>query len=104
MSAAQAAVFSALGDPTRLEILSLVGEGSRNTATTISGSVGVSRPAVIKHLSVLEGVGLVTRSKEGRNVHFSVSADDLNASADWLKDRSRQWADRLVRLKELAET
>jgi DNA-binding transcriptional ArsR family regulator len=99
----QSRVFAALGDPTRLDVLSLVGEADGPTATVLAGQVGVSRPAVIKHLKVLEGAGLVTRRKEGRDVRFQVQAETMEATAGWLEERAAAWTDHLTALKQLAE-
>lgn len=99
----QSRVFAALGDPTRLGVLSLVGESDGPTATVIAGHVGVSRPAVIKHLKVLEEVGLVSREKVGRDVRFRVESATLEQSAGWLEKRSASWAAQLESLRGLAE-
>ncbi len=99
----QSRVFAALGDPTRLGVLSLVGETDGPTATVLAGQVGVSRPAVIKHLKVLEGAGLVSRTKEGRDVRFRVEATTMEATAEWLEKRAAAWANQLAALKHLAE-
>lgn len=99
----QSGIFAALGDPTRLNVLSLVGESDGPTATVLAGRVGVSRPAVIKHLKVLEGAGLVSRDKEGREVRFRTRPEPLRSSAAWLDQRAGAWADQLDSLKRLAE-
>lgn len=99
----QSRVFAALGDPTRLGVLSLVGESDGPTATVIAGQVGVSRPAVIKHLKVLEEVGLVTRQKVGRDVRFKVESSKMEQSAGWLEMRAASWTAQLESLKRLAE-
>lgn len=99
----QSEVFSALGDPTRLNVLSLVGESDGPTATALAGRVGVSRPAVVKHLKVLEGAGLVTREKQGRDVRFHVDSSTLETTASWLEERAAAWVVQLDSLKQLAE-
>lgn len=99
----QSRVFAALGDPTRLGVFSLVGETDGPTATVIAGQVGVSRPAVIKHLRVLEGAGLVTREKQGRDVRFRIDQAAMEESADWLEKRAAAWGNQLQALKQLAE-
>ncbi|MDQ5895159.1 MAG: hypothetical protein QG596_1420 [Actinomycetota bacterium] len=99
----QSEVFAALGDPTRLNVLSLVGESDGPTATALAGRVGVSRPAVVKHLKVLEGAGLVTREKQGRDVRFHIESSTLETTATWLEERAAAWADQLKSLKQLAE-
>lgn len=100
----QSRIFAALGDPTRLNVFSLIGESDGPTATVLAGQVGVSRPAVIKHLKVLEGAGLVTREKQGRAVRFQVEAETMEASAIWLERRAAAWGDQLRSLKQIAES
>ena len=100
----QSRFFAALGDPTRLGVLSLVGETDGPTATVLAGQVEVSRPAVIKHLKVLENAGLITREKQGRDVRFRVETEAVDASANWLEERAAAWGDQLSALKHLAES
>ena len=100
----QSRIFAALGDPTRLNVFSLVGETDGPTATVLAGEVGVSRPAVIKHLQVLEGAGLVSREKQGRNVRFRIEPETMEATAGWLEQRAAAWTTRLGALKDLAES
>ncbi len=58
-------VFSALGDPTRRAIVYRLQEGPA-TVGQLAKPFRVSRPAISKHLRVLERAGLVRRTKEGR--------------------------------------
>jgi predicted transcriptional regulator len=60
------AVFAALADPTRWRLLGMLAQRGQGTATTLAAQVPVSRPAVIKHLGVLDRAGLVTRRRAGR--------------------------------------
>lgn len=98
-----AATFSALGDSNRLRILTLIGDSAGPTATDLAGSVGISRPAVIKHIRVLEGAGLVDREKQGRDVRFTVNAAGLHQAGSWLDRRAVEWDRRLQNLKRAAE-
>ena len=102
MNAAPADVFAALGDPTRLRVLSLLGDAPAQTATELTRRVDVSRPAVIKHLGVLQRAGLVTRTKSGRDVRYRVRLDDLDAATRWLERRGMEWDRRLAGLRDLA--
>lgn len=97
-------VFGALADGTRRRVLTLVAEQGSGTATTIAKELPVSRPAVIKHLTVLEGAGLVSSAKHGREVRFTVEPQRLTDAADWLTRRAHDWDRRLAALKRLAES
>jgi ArsR family transcriptional regulator len=71
MSAEDAAVlagrFKAIGDPTRLRLLSLVAahEGAEACVCDLTEPVNLSQPTVSHHLKVLVDAGLLTRSKRG---------------------------------------
>jgi DNA-binding transcriptional ArsR family regulator len=96
------AVCAALGDPTRWEILTRLGEGPMS-ASALSRILPVSRQAIVKHLDVLRGVGLVESEHRGREVVHLVVGARLNALARELDRVGRSWETRLLRLKEQAE-
>ena len=96
-------VFAALADPTRWRVLTLLAERGDGTATTLAGELPVSRPAVIKHLAVLDRAGLVESRREGREVRFTVRPARLDATARRLADLAAAWDARLAAIKRLAE-
>ena len=98
-----AAVLTALADPTRFRVLELLGTRGPGTATTLAAELPVSRPAVIKHLAVLDRAGLVERHREGREVRRVVRPEPLEETARWMSAIARQWDARLAALKRLAE-
>ena len=63
--------FKALSDPTRREILRLLGERDR-TAGELVGQFSVSQPAISRHLAVLRGAGLVRATRAGQSVVYSL--------------------------------
>jgi DNA-binding transcriptional ArsR family regulator len=73
------------------------------TATTLAAQLPVSRPAVIKHLIVLDRAGLVTRQRSGREVRYRVEPARLDATARRIADLAAAWDTRLAALKALAE-
>ena len=107
MSAAVAvpepAVFAALADPTRWRLLGTLAQHGEGTATTLAAELPVSRPAVIKHLLVLDTAGLVTRRRAGREVRYRVEPARLDATARRIADLAAAWDTRLAALKALAE-
>jgi len=96
-------VFAALADPTRWRVLTLLAERGDGTATTLAGELPVSRPAVIKHLAVLDRAGLVESRRRGREVRFTVRPDGLDAAARDLADLAAAWDARLAAIKRMAE-
>ncbi|PRY00930.1 ArsR/SmtB family transcription factor [Allonocardiopsis opalescens] len=99
---APVAVFAALADPTRWQLLDLLAEADRS-ASALSRAVPVSRSAVLKHLAVLERAELVGRHRSGREVRFSVRPERLAATARWIEATAAAWDTRLAALRELAE-
>jgi DNA-binding transcriptional ArsR family regulator len=100
--AAAGAVFAALADATRLAVLRDVAEQGPVTATELAGRLPVSRQAVAKHLAVLEGAGLVTAERSGRERRFSASTAPLAEAERWLARAGSAWDRRLDRLADLA--
>ena len=96
-------VFAALADPTRWRVLTLLAERGDGTATTLAGELPVSRPAVIKHLAVLDRAGLVESRRRGREVRFTVRPERLDAAARDLADLAAAWEARLAAIKRMAE-
>jgi DNA-binding transcriptional ArsR family regulator len=97
-------VFAALADPTRRRLLDLLGPRPASSATALATQLPVSRQAVVQHLAVLEGAGLVTSRRAGREVLFSVHPGQLGVAASWLTDRAGAWQESLQALKRAAES
>jgi DNA-binding transcriptional ArsR family regulator len=101
--AGSAPVFAALGDETRLQVVSrLCAEGPLSIVRLSSGS-GVTRQAVSKHLRVLEHAGLVRSSKEGRENVYMLQPHALTDAKRWLDTISLEWDDTLERLRAFVE-
>lgn len=98
----RAAVFHALADPTRRDILDLLGATERS-AGEIADRFPVSRPAVSRHLRVLREAGLVTHRKEAQTRFYRLEPDALREVDRWL-DRYRVfWTARMHDLKRYVE-
>lgn len=98
------AVFAALADPTRRQVLDLLAAAGEATATVVAAQLPVSRPAVVKHLGVLDRAGLVTARRRGREVRYAVQPQAVHAAARELDALAAEWDARLARIKALAET
>ena len=96
-------VFAALADPTRWRVLGTLAQQGEGTATTLASQLPVSRPAVIKHLGVLERAELVSRQRAGREVLYRVEPERLDATARRMAAIAAAWDRRLAALKALAE-
>jgi DNA-binding transcriptional ArsR family regulator len=97
------AVFAALADPTRRQVLDLLAARGEGSASALAAQLPVSRPAVVKHLTVLDRAGLVQARRQGREVLFTVRPEPLDSAARWMAGVAAEWDLRLARLKRLAE-
>lgn len=95
-----AAVFDALGDPTRRELFAAVGRSGPITATELAADRTVSRQAIVKHLQVLTGAGLVVPEKVGREQRYTVVAGATDDASAWMTSVGAAWDRRLAKLAE----
>jgi DNA-binding transcriptional ArsR family regulator len=82
--------FRALSHPIRRGIVENLAAGPATVAEATSG-FGVSKPAISKHLKVLEETGVVTRAVEGRTHRLSLEVDALREAAEWMDRQRALW-------------
>lgn len=99
----QAQVFAALGDPTRLTLVKKLIDRDHHSISDLSAGSKMTRQAVTKHLTVLEGVGLVSRAKKGRESLYSLDPEPLRSIQEYLAVIAAQWDDALDRFKKMVE-
>lgn len=82
-----ARVFKALGDPTRVRLLSLIAAGEDGEACIcdLTDPVGLSQGTVSHHMKILSDAGLVTREQRGKWAYFSVETAALDTAAGALR-------------------
>lgn len=95
--------FAALGDPTRLAILKRLAEGEA-TVTEIAQPFNMSMPAITKHLKVLEGAGLISRSRDAQFRPCKLEPEGLKAVADWVEEYRQVWEESFDRLGAYLES
>lgn len=95
-------VFRALADPTRRAIISMLAEKPRSIGD-VAAAFDVSRPAIAKHLKILEEGDVIRVAVKGRTRMNSLNPEALKRAADWLAVFDRFWDERLAKLKEEAE-
>jgi DNA-binding transcriptional ArsR family regulator len=100
---AVADLFSALGDRTRLSLVTRLGAGGALSATALSEGAKVTRQAIVKHLQVLEEAGLVNHEKRGREVLYALDARRLEEAQAFLAGISAAWDRAIDRLRQLVE-
>ena len=84
------AVFSALADPTRRAILGRLTTGDASVAE-LAEPFAMSQPAVSKHLKVLEGAGLISRSRHATSRYSHLEAEPLKEATDYMEKYKRFW-------------
>lgn len=94
-------LFHALADPTRRSILTRLAEGPARV-TDLSEPTGLRLPTVMRHLSVLEGAGLIATSKDGRVRTCAIVPEALQPVRSWLDEQRAIWEARLDRLEAFA--
>ncbi|MBI1777478.1 MAG: helix-turn-helix transcriptional regulator [Proteobacteria bacterium] len=95
--------FAALVDPTRRAILARLERDGVASVSDLARPFEIKLPAVMKHLDVLDQVGLIQRSKRGRTVTVRLSPAPMRAAMDWLRRYERFWSGSLDRLVAYAE-
>ena len=90
--------FRALAHPIRRGIVEHLAAGPASVGEATAG-FGVSKPAISKHLKVLEETGVVTRVVAGRTHTLSLDPEALGEAADWMDRQRALW----VRLFDVVE-
>ena len=102
-SATEEELWSAVGEPTRRQLLDrLLAEGE-STATRLATGLPVSRQAVTKHLRVLDRAGLVESHRRGREVRYAVRPDRFDVVTRSMSQVAADWDRRLQAIKGIAE-
>ena len=91
--------FAALGDATRLAILSRLASEGDMTVQEIARPFAMSLPAVSQHLKVLERAGLISRRREGQRRPCHLRVERLTEAARWFEHTRQAWQARLDRLE-----
>jgi DNA-binding transcriptional ArsR family regulator len=97
------AVFRAIADPTRRQILALLLRDGRQSVGQIAANFAASRPAISKHLRLLRSAGLVMTDQQGTARICELNGRPLSAINDWLRDYQAFWNDNLRSLKTYVE-
>lgn len=95
-------IFSALADGSRRQILMMLRKEEMHV-NRIAESFKFSRPAVSKHLRILENSKLVKARKDGRERFYRLNPEPLNEVYKWLEYYNKFWDDKLNSLKNFIE-
>lgn len=91
--------FQALADPTRRGMVERLSRGPA-TVSELARPFGMSLPAIVQHLAVLEDSGLVQSEKLGRVRTCRIDPAALSLAEQWFNQRRAEWDRRLDRLGE----
>jgi DNA-binding transcriptional ArsR family regulator len=97
------ALFSALADPTRRQVVRSLAREPAVTASGLAGELPMSRQAIAKHLQALERAGLVAPRREGRETRYRLTPEPLTDAIAWMEDVGARWDRSLARLSERAQ-
>ncbi len=98
-----APLFAALGDETRLRLVTRLCDGGALSIARLTEVAGITRQATTKHLRVLGGAGLVRSKRRGRESLWELQPKRVLDARRYLEAISRQWDEALGRLKRLVE-
>lgn len=87
-------VFQAIADPIRRDIIDLLTK-EQLTVNEVADHFSISRPAVSKHLKILNECGLVRTVEEGRSRRCIVVPEELSMVADWANQYRKLWEGKL---------
>jgi DNA-binding transcriptional ArsR family regulator len=82
--------FRAIASPVRRRIVERLASGPASVGAATSG-LGVTKPAITKHLRVLEEAGLVTRVIDGRTHTLTLNAHALDETSEWIGLLRARW-------------
>lgn len=91
-------VFQAIADPNRRAILALLAS-QKLTLNSIADRFDISRPAVSKHIKILNECGLVETVHRGREKYCVATLGKLSEVSDWVEQYRKMWEERLDALE-----
>lgn len=98
-----AAIFDALGDKTRLELVARLSRGGPQSITRLTLGSKLTRQAITKHLRVLAGAHLVRGTRVGRESLWRLEPKPLDVAQRYLDLVSKRWDSALDRLQRFVE-
>ncbi len=96
-------IFAALGDKTRLRLVSRLSSEGPLSITKLASGAQISRQAITKHLRMMETAGLVQSLRSGREIIWRMDQERVEEAHRYLYQISRQWDEALDRLRTLVE-
>ncbi len=95
-------VFQAIADPTRREILSMLTNKDLKL-NDVADKFRISRPAISKHIKILNECGLIKINQKGRERYCKINPKPLKEVYDWVQYFDQFWGQKLNSLKNFLE-
>lgn len=92
--------FQAIADPSRRQILHLLSKDSL-TINSLAENFEMSRPAVSKHIKILNSAGFISIQNIGRERYCILNQDGFNELQDWIDHFDKFWLSKLKKLETL---
>jgi DNA-binding transcriptional ArsR family regulator len=92
--------FQVIADPSRRHMLQLLSHNSQ-TINSLAENFDMSRPAVSKHIKILETAGFIAIQDVGRERHCSLKQDGFKELQEWMNYFDKFWASKLKNLENL---
>ncbi|MEL7835126.1 metalloregulator ArsR/SmtB family transcription factor [Fodinibius sp. Rm-B-1B1-1] len=93
-------IFQAIADPTRREIIDLLSDQAM-PVKEVADNFDISRPAISKHLKILDECGLMVIRKKGRKRFYRSNPRRLREVAEWTAQYQKFWNQNLDALEKL---
>lgn len=87
-------MFQALADGNRRAMIDRLSQ-SDASVSELAAPLGISLPATMQHLSILEDSGLVKSEKRGRVRSCTLDTAALSKAEEWINQRRKYWSERL---------
>lgn len=101
-SAPPSDVFTAIAEPQRRQILTLLATGERSV-NEVADLLQFRQPQTSKHLQLLKEVGLVQVRRAGQQRLYQLNGESLKPVQEWVNTLEHLWAERFKRLDDLLE-
>jgi DNA-binding transcriptional ArsR family regulator len=96
------ALFAALADPTRRQVIRSLSGAEPVTASGLAAELPITRQAIAKHLGALERAGLVEPRRQGREIRYRLTPEPLDGAIAWMEEVGARWDRSLAKLSERA--
>lgn len=92
-------VFQAIADPIRRQIIDVM-SSEPLTINEVAEQFNISRPAISKHIKILDECGLISISQKGRERYCSINPKSLIPAFMWIEQYKKQWETRIDSFEE----